>query len=419
MNIRNVNRLFRRIAQALTIRDHAVEIPETPFVLFSCHDVDRSMQDQEGRYYSPLLEGIRQFYAELGYCAVNLTHPFAVRRGETVQGDSITLNYQALTARLKQRSCRPQDDAETAMYRKLLQRWQPSLIISIQPPAALCRAARGLGIRVIEAMHGTSYSLTDKIFMAHMEALDAALPNILLSFDDISERTLSTICKDRDIQAVRAQDPWSLYLRRTNPPLRIDRSEKNRQVLVTLQWGYDGERDSLSNIIPNGILHPALEAVMHSQADTRFLVRMHPIQMTNPGYRHHLRYIEKLATRLPNVEFERASREPLPLLLDEVDGHITMSSSAIGEAAQANVPSLALCPTLKEGGAHFGFYRDLPENTLTYGSLDAAAIEQWIGARQAVFHIRSHDLELDHARQLLLYASLVPAKSTVAGGNAS
>jgi hypothetical protein len=245
----------------------------------------------------------------------------------------------------------------------------------------MCEAARSTGVRIVEAMHGNHISPHDRIFREHMSRPDRHLPHCVLSFDDVSHATVSALCEGRDILPVRANHPWVQHLRRTAGGRHAALPGKRRAVLLTLQWGYDGERDALADIIPNGIVHPALEQAIADVAthDIELLVRMHPIQMNSPGYRHHRRYVESLAQRFPHVEVERASTLALPLLLDEVCGHITMSSSSAGDAAMAGVPSLLLCPTLQPGGANHGLFRELePTGMVTFGALDARSIAAWI-----------------------------------------
>jgi hypothetical protein len=430
MKLRDLQRSAGRLSRALSVPDHWISPPPSPYVLFSCHDADRSMVEN-GKRYSPLLESIRQIYAELGYGALNLSHPLAVSSGRSVKDGSITLNYRSLQNRLRlmagraKRATNTWTDLEEALFADVLNRLRPELIVAIQPPLGMCRAARRLGIGVVEPMHATQLSLTDKIFVKHMRNADTVLPNVILAFDDVTQATLESLCAGRSITPMRANDPWrhSLALARARAAHAPQSAQAARpkQVLVTLQWGYDGDRDSLSNIIPNGILHPALEAAFAApeSKDIRFLVRMHPIQMTKPGYRHHLRYIQKLAERLPNVEYAEASARPMPLLLDEVDAHITMSSASVGNAAAVGVQSLALCPTLHEGGAHFGFFRELEASGMvTFGSLDTAAILSWIAQRPRRDAPAANDAEQRHGAELAFYRNLMDEAKALGAASA-
>lgn len=424
MNPRNLWRFLHRAVGALAVPDHPPPPCGGRLVLFSCHDVDRAMRDGGGRY-SPILEGICSTVAELGYETVNLTHPYAVFRTAEVKGGAITFNYRAFLIRLRvllnawrggAARAALRRELEIALYRRMLQRLAPRAIVSIQPPAALCQAAKQLGIRVTEAMHGTSVSLSDKVFCSHMRQPEDGLPDIILSFDDVTQHTVSTLCSGRGIATLRSSDPWLHLLRRRqarsgNGPA-VDQGGK--RILVTLQWGYDGERDSLSHIIPNGILHSALEAVFAATADSdvRFLLRMHPIQMNAAGYRHHRRYVETLCSSYPHLESQHATSAPLPLLMDGVSGHITMSSSAVGEAMVAGVPTLLLCPTLQPGGANYGLFRELePSGLVRFGRLDSEDIRIWIDncPPRAAVPQGAAGIEEVHENEKRFYAALIEA----------
>jgi len=432
MNLRNAWRFIHRVVSALAVLDTGIDRPAGRVVLFSCHDADRAMSNGDRRF-SPLLEGIREIVMELGYTTVNLTHPYAVFRSVKIKDEAITINYRILAVRLcvlwrqlvtPNRAQGARLELEMRLYRDLLQTLSPEVVFSIQPPLAMCQAARQLGVRVAEAMHATNVSLSNRVFATHLANPDHLLPNFVLSFDDVTHATLATLCAGREIIPLKANNPWLHSLRRIQAwsykAMRKspDEGKGGKRILVTLQWGYDGERASLSNIIPNGILHPVLEAAFAATTghDIHFSIRMHPIQMIKPGYRHHSRYVKSLPARYPHVECARASTMPLPLLLDEVCGHITMSSSSVGEAASANVPSLMLCPTLRRGGAHDGFFRELEGSGLvTFGELDTEAIVAWIErcAPRIGRNQSGYDAEQRHQAELRFYAAVIErAKAT-------
>lgn len=411
MLFKDFRRRISRVASIFAVRDHDARPDKRPFVVYSCHDADRSMVT-DGKRYSPLLQGVRAFYDELGYGALNLSHPFAVADGKAVLDGSLTVNRRFLALRLKgvvQRltgAGMGRLEAETKLFQDVLQRLQPAFIVAIQPPLGMCKAARDLGIGIIEAMHGTSYSLADKLFQAHMSLPEEQLPHAMLCFDETSLATIQARIGDRGISAHLSDDPWKHMTRLSASRVAAtlpDQPAWKKTILITLQWGYDGERDTLSNIIPNGILHPALEAAMTSGdlRDVRFLIRMHPIQVIKLGYGHHRKYIAGLAQDNPGIEWERATSDPLPIILDQVDGHITMSSSTVGEASEDGIPSLTLCPTLHEGGAHYGFFREIEEKgLLTFGLPDTDTIIGWIQDCRRLE--RSSDADLTERHETLI-----------------
>lgn len=424
MKFKSYWRLFLRMVKALTIWDYFPKIQDLHPVLFSCHDVDRAMRDTNGRY-SPILEGIRSVVNELGYSTINVTHPYAVFRSREIKGESITINYRSLLIRfisifrLSESRAKFRQKCEVRLYFILLRKYSPKIIISIQPPAALCVAAKQLGICVVEAMHGTNISLSDKVFAASMSQPADGLPDVILSFDNVSQNTLSVLCGGGAISTLQTRDPW-LHLLRCQQVKKVISLNKpapeSKVILVTLQWGYDGERDSLHSVIPNGILHPALVDVFVKtlNENVRYLLRLHPIQMNAAGYSHHRQYIEALCKRYAHLEWEFATNTPLPLVLEGVCGHITMSSSSVGEALVSGVPTLLLCPTLHEGGENYGLFRELESSGMIFfGGLNAADICSWVRScpmRVAIQH-SPEETKAAHEVEKRFYETLIESPS--------
>lgn len=411
MKLRQRLRFVERMASAIAVPDTDGPRPVAGGLLFSCHDVDRSMVGPEGLRFSPLLEGIRQLAAPATLPVSNLTHPWATFPGHRVQGGSVTVNRRIMALRLRAKLRRRAGlDDESEFYARVLGHLRPRFVFSIQPPAGLCLAARRAGIPLAEAMHGTNVSLADEVFVREMSRPDEWQPQIVISYDDVTHGTVSTLCEGRPIRALRAGDPWLIACRRQRHVQGALPGRRERRALVTLQWGYDGERAALSGIVPDGVFHPALEqAIAEAARDGwTFLVRMHPIQMNAPGYRHHRRRIQALAARHANVEVAQATSWPLPLLLDEVAGHITLSSSAVGEAAVAGVRSLTLCPTLHAGGAHEGLFHELRDaGMVDFGRLDATSIVGWLAQCAPPPMRTTHDDAAAFEREARFYSDLI------------
>jgi hypothetical protein len=382
--------------RALSIPDSWPRTDE-PSILLTCHDVDRGLE-REGEYFSPLLSPIGEYYHRTGRRIVNLSHPLTLQRSEQVFRGAISLNraYIGLGLRRRlaagvlgrQRALRNMRERQTKVYESILAATQARLIFSIQPPHELCLAAHRSGVAVVEAMHGMNLHPSDRIIRNLFEGVpDEQLPDTYLAFDDRTEATLRGHVSERAPEVRRVPHPWHVEVARATSPLVASGTALDQllqrfeaAVLVTMQWGYDGERASLSGIIPNGIMHPALEqAILHSPREILWLLRLHPIQIKQPKYAHHRAFVERLSARAPNVEAMLASSLPLPLLLSRCRGHISMTSGSAGEAAMLAVPSLMLCPTLRPGGAHAGWFSELMETgLLTLGELDAERIGAWV-----------------------------------------
>lgn len=393
--IKNYIRFFRRIVMALMVPDYMPKLPTAPRVIISCQDVDRYMKGEAG-YYSPILEGISITLEECGYSAINFTHPYATLRSNKVKGGTLTLNYKKLfftscgmlLSLLRMRNAK--QALIIGIYWRLIKKSKPIAIFAIEPPPELCVAAKKSGVPIFEPMHAKSISLSDSIVKEYFARPDELSPDVYITFDPISQNTLLELLRERKKFSVQFPDPWLSLIQRKRPVSTCATNvvEINlKKILVTLQWGYDGERSCFDNIIKNGIMASELETVLTSGAENGivFYIRMHPIQLNGIGYDHHRRYIESLCRRYKHLEYQRASSEPLPLLLEEMCGHITMCSGSTSEAVAAGVPTLLLCPTLLEGGANYGLFREL-ESTgiITFGSLVPEFIQTWISSCQQI-----------------------------------
>jgi hypothetical protein len=401
-----VNKRFEQFRARIVETLIGLSIPDTcaardePCILLSCHDVDRGLA-RGGAFFSPILAPIGEHYARRGKQIVNLTHPVTVYRSRRVLGGAVSVNRAFILGRWAERAevialgrTRAQARGRarrTAMYRAVLTKLRAERVFAIEPPHELCSAARELGIPVVEAMHGMNLHPDDRIITGRIERFeDRVLPSTYLAFDARTHATLTGLLQGRSMRAVAVPHPWHVEVHRERSQLRADSSEIDAlvaryraAVLVSLQWGYDRERASLSGIIPNGILHPALhDAIVSSPDDNLWLLRLHPIQIKRKRYGAHRAHVSALAQQRGNVETSLASSLPLPLLVSRTVGHITMSSGSAGEAALLGVPSLMLCPTLKPGGAHAGTFSELIETGMvTLGELDAGEILKWVAAR--------------------------------------
>jgi hypothetical protein len=216
------------------------------------------------------------------------------------------------------------------------------------------------------------------------------LPTGVLSLDDVSTQTFLKL-NDKGVGVRQIPHPWlKRYLdaalteqlpdewRQIPLWLRSDR----QNVMVSLVWGYDGEHGEYSEyagILANGLMHEELVRAIELTRDSVFwLLRLHPVQLRMEKYNHHRVFLEELASRTGNCEWRQASTLPLPLLLTQCHGHITMSSMTTYEAAMLAVPSLLLCPTLQPGAINAALFENLRMSGYAeLGELSADAIQQW------------------------------------------
>lgn len=361
-------------------------------ILYGCSDVDR-YAIKDGKLFSPILESIRG-YLDSDFEVVNVTQSVSKFYSKEILNGHINLNFLFIIDILLKPFLfilgrRKKKSLKVSAYRRILLKNKVKLVVSIQPPHALCIAAHDLGIKVAEPMHGMNFSVSNKIFLSQFDGVeDYLLPDYFIAFDDQAYQTLNIILKNRKVEVILMPHPWHCECLKTESAL-IDKSQlvsisklnSDKVILLSLQWGYDGERETLNNIIPNGILHDSVIDVIKNHENIFWLIRFHPIQLKGKFYHRHRKFIADLCEKYENTEFVEASSAPLPLLLKHVNGHLTMSSGSAGEAALMNVPSLMLCPTLREGGAFCGsFVHPSIENLISFSEPTGSNIYNWISS---------------------------------------
>lgn len=365
-------------------------------ILYSGSDANRGHCGPDG-YFSPILDPIQEYYKRRSFKAINLSYPLSYYHSSEVRGGAILLNRRAIAIILIELvekialgngiAAQRKSNRRVLLLKNMLSILKPNLIFAFQATQELCKAAHELDIAVVEPMHGMNLSPKDEIFKNTIFGIaPVALPDAYLAYDDRTQVTLSELIDDREITVFRMPHPWHVECQNIDSLLLdvkwssiLFSSTKPVKILVALQWGYAGERDSLSNIIPNGILHPSIEQAIVENPDVLWLLRMHPVQIKARGYKAHRDYVQSLTERHPNVEWQDATELPLPTILAHVQGHITMTSGTAGEAAIFGVPSLLLCPTLKPGGAHSGWFTELAkEGVVEFGELESGYITKWI-----------------------------------------
>ncbi|MCG9579476.1 hypothetical protein L1D14_25035 [Vibrio tubiashii] len=359
-------------------------------ILLSCHDVDRALI-QNQVYHSPLFMGLKVALKEKDISYYELSSPLGVLRKHQLTRGCLSFNYLILLIKVyalilsklnKKTSLDIRVELEGFIYKRILKNLNIDIVFAIDPPHGLCSASRGLGVKVVELMHGNNYSITDEVFREKFNRIEQTLPTDIVAFDDCTADTLKVLTADKRIKTHNSINPWHNYCEEiVSINYHSVRNDFEKRVLVSLQWGYDGEREPLSNILDNGVIHDSLLSLIENNIDWMFFIRLHPIQMIRPWYKRHRQLIQQLSDTYENVEFEYASSSPLSIMLKKVDLHITMSSCCTGEAAELGVPTLLLCPTLEQGGVNYGLFRELKSDNsqlIEYGNLEYDSIEKWV-----------------------------------------
>lgn len=370
--------------------------------LLICHDVDRT-ELLEGRAYSRIMDSVAGRLASLGWESVQFALPFSSLTRDRAWGRPASANRSYLARTIAERLGRLMGNtvpgqalrgfgSREKLYARVLSRSQARVVMAIGCPEELCRAARSVGVPLVEVLHGIAYH---EIPWGWEDRDDAALPHAVLSFDPVSTATFRTL-EPRGVKVFETPNPWMeqfLDPRRRDslPPEWGQRPDwiprDGPVVLVTLMWGYAGDHgpyDQYENVLANGLFP---EAVAHAIRDSRdtvhWLLRLHPVQLHSGQHPYvgQRRFLTRFCEGHPNCQWVRPSTAPLPVILPHVSGHLTMSSMAAYDCAYFGVPTLLLCPTVRPGAIHEERFADLKEHGLaTLGDWDRTALREWAEA---------------------------------------
>jgi hypothetical protein len=345
------------------------------------------------KHYSSIIDS---FIAKLQrdcFFSVKLLRPFSIIHPANVCGVTFSINRSFLTFKIRKilyqavgKLLRKSKKISSAIsenyYEQILSRLNPACIMGIGLPIDLCRAARKMSIPSIEILH--AYGLAP-VPWGYEQRLSCDLPFMILSMDSVSTKTFNSL-KVEKFKVLEVESPWIDGFKNNVFDKNIYASwflgfdkclNFSKCIVVTLQWGYDGEDDQFAGIIENGIISDAiLKAIKETRSSVYWFLRLHPVQRHFP-YKNKCLKILKNAIDI-NCEYEFATEMPLPVVLNYCTGHITMISTSAYESAAFCVPSLLLCPTLKDGKNNSAMFRDLIDGGYAeLGDLDCDSIVRW------------------------------------------
>ncbi|MDB9402169.1 hypothetical protein PN459_19640 [Microcystis aeruginosa CS-567/02-A1] len=371
-------------------------------VLLCCHDVNRG-DTLDGLPYSKLIDSVSEDLMDKGWVCRQFAHPFSVLTGNKAWGNPASGNRRFLLIVIYTKICKvfpflssinlskntklPLSNPDT-FYHELFDITQPSCVITIGSPDAMCRAARCRSIPVVELLHGIGYT---PVPWGWDQKPACNLPTGILSLDDVSTKTFSAL-HSQGIEVKQIPHPFFRRFlneesREKLPPEWLQKPTwlpaGKTIILVSLQWGYDGDHGSyteFAGILNNGLIPDQVIDAVEQTRDTVFwLFRLHPVQLRQNKYNHHRRFLDKLIQNHPNCEWRESSMLPLPLILSYCAGHVTMGSMTAYEAAFMAVKSLLLCPTLKPNGSNSCWFPDLRElGFAELGDFDTGMIVKWV-----------------------------------------
>lgn len=344
-------------------------------VLLFCHDVDRGLI-LNGLAYSPLIDSIYEEFISKNIKCQAVSLPWSKLGLKNTANKSLLFNRNYFIERIKNKIFNLKD---LSAYNFIFQKSQARFAIGIGLSSDLCLAAKRNNVTTVEILHGIGYTFIPWGW----DKLNAnELPSKLLVLDDISKETFKPL-ECRGLSVIKVPHP---FYRKINDPNYITPSEwaynenhGNKNILITLQWGYNGEESELIGILNNGMFYEELEMLIKKRSDFFWHFRLHPAQMKSAMSNCAISFMRNFSSRYKNVIWEKTSVVPLASVAAVCDAHITMNSMSCYDVAMLGLPSLVLCPVTRDDGIYKDYFADLvTEGYVIKERVNINFIENWL-----------------------------------------
>jgi hypothetical protein len=340
-----LNSFYKDALKNLLRLDRVSSIPESK-IMFVAHDVDRGFIF-DGKAYSQLVDSVAE-HLNIQNC-VTIASPFSSITGDLAYGTVFSVNGMFARGILKRfimrklmRRDRQTNCAVSEVWSEILKQVRPKIIIGIQPAKELCVAASEIGIPVFDLQHGV---LSDEGYYGagyRADIQQQGWPDGILCWDQESADWFAKNCARG--QAIVVGHPWvsKFLFPKANDVLvkevsrNFELPTKSPRVLVTLSWGLQAFGVTPA---PIGIVQEVVDVILSGKIDCQWLLRLHPIQIRGKRGREVVSRLEQTFGHMDNVEWEKTSAAPLPLVLKQTDLHLTCMSSVILEAARFGIKS--------------------------------------------------------------------------------
>lgn len=203
-------------------------------------------------------------------------------------------------------------------------------------------AARAMKIPVIDIQHGNSSTIMYRGYRNEKNNAISLLPNYYWVW---SRLEYDYIAKERDGNAVLKPVLLGKHFYEEDVKSGIDFFNKlnkiklsyRKIVLVTFQYYYR--------------YYELLKPVILALKDCFFLLRFHPLDFKDPGFREH--YIDYFK-ELMNIEYEQSTSADINMLFNMADLHITWSSASAIDALNFGTKTVLLNKEVAK--SHFEMY---------------------------------------------------------------
>ena len=363
------------ILKSLKIKDSYNEISKCD-VLLARHDADCAYT-YKGKAYSQILDSFSDLCKENALSTQIIAKSYSQKVNFKAFNSPFSMNrkvflvtFMALILTflgLRKQSTSLKKSLLTKLWVTILEKSSPKFVVAIQPCIYLCMASRKLNIKVYDFQHGVISS--DHPWYGARFRHDTPtneLPTGFLCWNSSSAEVINEWSLPKNIDVVVVGNPWFQRFVNFRERDELVSNYVNTQsifktakptILFSLQWGLDKfyhDNDF------NGILHRNIETFIIESADRyNWMIRLHPVQLRGNNKDRIVSYLEKtFGDLLDSVNWHESSNLPLPVVLKNINLHITDFSSIIIESSWYNTPSAILNPEVCDGGRLHSYYLD-------------------------------------------------------------
>ena len=341
-----------------------------------------------GTNYPPHIGSLIYNLEKLNMTWLVINGPSAQIHGRLHSFDALSFNFSLavtryLSALLKLVGViKLSDYVKSIVWKFVLFRTKPILVIGIQPHPGLCIACMSSGIPVFDYQHGV---INQSHWWYGIEAKKQPvnhLPSGFLCWDQDSAESLLPWTTLKGIEVVSVGNLWiDRFIKNEKHDVLVSRSkrlnlldENKINILVSLQWGLNIVHYPSSDI---WVMPSQLKIIIQETSiKYNWLLRLHPKQQNDV---HVKKYLEANFGSLKNVMWEECSMIPLPNVLMETDAHITDMSTVVTESYLFGIKSAVMNTNIKPGGLLESIF--LPERKSGFVELvghDRKLIYDWL-----------------------------------------
>lgn len=351
----------------------------------------------KGKAYSPLFDSVGEVFEKHGFKVCSILKPLSRLTKDKVQFSPVLYNQSFLKIeiirfllKLMKGKTYSEIWAEKCHYQlwcRILEKSNPRIVIGAMPKKEICQAGKALKIPIYDLQHGVisdDHPWYGERFRSNSNPQN--LPDGFLVWDESGVETLEKWVEKKGVEVIKIGNPWfsRFFMNDRNDLLvqealsSVSMKVKDKPgILLTLQWGMKRFYPGLAF---NGYIVPALEQVLLETINQyNWIIRLHQVQLRSSESIAVSHYLKSKFDNKMVQKWISWSETPLPVVLKQVDLHITDSSSVVIEAGWMGVKSCILNPEFLEGGIFDSYYRKEREAGLAHViPQDPDAIKSWI-----------------------------------------